>query len=123
MIVCHCNVITCQDIRDAVGDMRGGDPYCIVTPGRVFKAHGCKANCGGCMPLFTSIIEEAVALHGGIRKRARTRLIDATSIAGIATQGRTDHPASHAPADNDHAGHTASQGETHEGQQGRYRRA
>ncbi|MEE4238189.1 MAG: hypothetical protein V2I51_15820 [Anderseniella sp.] len=123
MIVCHCNVITCQDIRDAVGDMRGGDPYCIVTPGRVFKAHGCKANCGGCMPLFTSVIEEAVTLHGGIRKRARTRLIDASSVAGIATGSRKIGSASHAPAGNDDASHSASQGDSHEGQQGRYRSA
>lgn len=123
MIVCHCNVIKSQDIRDAVGEMRGADPYCIVTPGRVFKAHGCKANCGGCMPLFTSVLEEAVALHGGIRKRARTHLIDATSIAGLATGSTTSYSSSHAPAGNDDASHTEIEGDTHEGQQGRYRRA
>lgn len=123
MIVCHCNVIKCQDIRNAVGDLRGNDPYCIVTPGRVFKAHGCKANCGGCMPLFASVIEQAVALHGGIRQRARSRIIDASSLAGLAVSSEKTYPASHRPADNDRPDKTASEGDPNEGQQGRHRSA
>jgi bacterioferritin-associated ferredoxin len=123
MIVCHCNVISCQNIRDAVGEMREVDPFCIVTPGKVFKAHGCKANCGGCMSLFSSVLEDAVALHGGKRQRARTRLIDATAISGVSSRVGKGYDSGHQTADNDQSDFAANQGDSHEREQGSYRSA
>ncbi|SIT75285.1 (2Fe-2S)-binding protein [Pontibaca methylaminivorans] len=52
MIICHCHGITDQDIRAAVDWMRAADPGTIVTPGKVYRALGKRADCGGCMPLF-----------------------------------------------------------------------
>jgi len=34
--------------------MRQSDPETIITPGKVYRALGKKADCGGCLPLFTS---------------------------------------------------------------------
>ncbi len=52
MIVCHCNAISDQDIRAAVTWMRAADGDTIITPGKVYRALGKAADCGGCMPLF-----------------------------------------------------------------------
>jgi bacterioferritin-associated ferredoxin len=52
MIVCHCMGISDRDIRAAVDWMRASDPETIITPGKVYRALGKRADCGGCMPLF-----------------------------------------------------------------------
>ncbi|MEO0391724.1 MAG: hypothetical protein AAF213_00600 [Pseudomonadota bacterium] len=59
MIVCHCNVIKCQDIRSAAQDVAGADGD-RVTAGRVFKALGEAPNCARCVPLMTSVIHDAI---------------------------------------------------------------
>ena len=63
MIVCHCNVIKCQDIRSAaqesaLGVAVGGSAR--VTAGQIFKALGEKPNCARCVPLMTSVIQDAL---------------------------------------------------------------
>ena len=52
MIVCHCMSITDREIRSAVDWMRASDPETIVTPGKIYRALGKRADCGGCMSLF-----------------------------------------------------------------------
>jgi bacterioferritin-associated ferredoxin len=52
MIVCHCQGITDHDIRAAVTWMRAADPDTVITSGKVYRALGKRADCGGCMPLF-----------------------------------------------------------------------
>ncbi|RBI86151.1 (2Fe-2S)-binding protein [Rhodosalinus halophilus] len=57
MIVCHCMNISEDEIRRAVDWMRASDPDTIVTPGKVYRALGKKADCGGCLPLFMNTLE------------------------------------------------------------------
>jgi bacterioferritin-associated ferredoxin len=52
MIVCHCQSISDHDIRAAVDWMRAADPDTVITPGKIYRALGKRADCGGCMPLF-----------------------------------------------------------------------
>jgi bacterioferritin-associated ferredoxin len=52
MIVCHCTHITDHDIHAAIDWMRRSDPETIITPGKVYRALGKAADCGGCMSLF-----------------------------------------------------------------------
>ena len=52
MIICHCQSITDQEIRAAVDWMRAADADTVITPGRIYRALGKRADCGGCMPLF-----------------------------------------------------------------------
>jgi bacterioferritin-associated ferredoxin len=52
MIVCSCNHISDKDIHAAVEWMRASDPNVLITAGKVFRALGKSADCGGCMPLF-----------------------------------------------------------------------
>jgi len=58
MIICHCNAITDRDIRAAVDWMRAADPDTLVTPGKVYRALGKKADCGGCLPLFLDTMQQ-----------------------------------------------------------------
>jgi bacterioferritin-associated ferredoxin len=52
MIVCHCRTITDRDIHAAIDWMRAADADVVITPGRVYRALGSSADCGGCLPLF-----------------------------------------------------------------------
>ena len=52
MIVCHCQNISDHDIHAAIDWMRASDKQTITTPGKLYRALGKAADCGGCMPLF-----------------------------------------------------------------------
>lgn len=89
----RCMTVTDHDIRAAVAWMRAADPATIITPGKVFRALGKRADCGGgCLPLFLATLcasegfgvppdlrglrQPAQALRGGDaagRPRRRTR--------------------------------------------------
>ncbi|WP_375227894.1 (2Fe-2S)-binding protein [Roseobacter sp. S98] len=58
MIVCHCQNITDADINAAIDWMRASDDRTIITPGKVYRALGKAADCGGCMPLFLSVMRQ-----------------------------------------------------------------
>lgn len=52
MMVCHCQGIADADIHAAIDWMRASDPRALITPGKIYRALGKSADCGGCMPLF-----------------------------------------------------------------------
>ncbi len=54
MIICHCQNITDHDVHNAIDWMRASDDKTVITPGKVYRALGKAADCGGCMPLFLS---------------------------------------------------------------------
>jgi bacterioferritin-associated ferredoxin len=58
MIVCHCNVIACTEIRASVRMILGDDQVAVVTPGQVFKCCGARPQCGGCMINVSDVIAE-----------------------------------------------------------------
>ena len=63
MIICHCQRITDQDIRAAVDWMRAADPQTLITPGKVYRALGKRADCGGCLPLFLDTLRQTPAFR------------------------------------------------------------
>jgi bacterioferritin-associated ferredoxin len=63
MIICHCQSITDHEIRAAVTWMRASDPDTVITSGRVYRALGKRADCGGCMPLFLDIMRRTDAFR------------------------------------------------------------
>lgn len=76
MIVCHCQSISDRDIHAAIDWMRAADPLTLITPGKVYRALGKAAECGGCLPLFLATMEENANLEvpmqlRGLRKRPR----------------------------------------------------
>jgi bacterioferritin-associated ferredoxin len=63
VIVCHCQSITDHDIRAAVDWMRAADPQTLITPGKVYRALGKRADCGGCLPLFLDTLRQTPAFR------------------------------------------------------------
>ncbi|HET6377717.1 MAG TPA: (2Fe-2S)-binding protein [Methylocella sp.] len=55
MIVCSCNVISDENVRNALSSGR-----CSRTPGAVYKCLGCSPSCGRCIATVKAIINEAV---------------------------------------------------------------
>lgn len=80
MIVCSCCRVTDTDIRDAIAWMRAADPYTLITPGKIYRALGKSAECGGCIKLFVERMRAddnlavPVELRGLRRKEKRVRL-------------------------------------------------
>lgn len=58
MIVCHCMSISDKDIHTAIDWMRSSDGTTIITPGKIYRALGKSADCGGCMPLFLATMRK-----------------------------------------------------------------
>jgi bacterioferritin-associated ferredoxin len=83
MIVCSCSRVTDTDIRDAIAWMRASDPYTLITPGKIYRALGKSAECGGCIKLFVETMraDDKMAvpreLRGLRRKERRVRLEEA----------------------------------------------
>ncbi|MDE0523587.1 MAG: (2Fe-2S)-binding protein [Boseongicola sp.] len=63
MIVCHCKNITDQDIHASIDWMRAADPETLITPGKVRRALGKPADCGGCMTLFLGTMRNSPNLE------------------------------------------------------------
>lgn len=61
MMVCHCNRLTDDVLRDAAAEVALEPGRRVVTPGAVFRAAGCRPRCGGCFPLVVEV------LHGATR--------------------------------------------------------
>lgn len=57
MIVCHCMGISDREIHAAIDWMRAADPETIITAGKIYRALGKQADCGGCLPLFLATME------------------------------------------------------------------
>ncbi|WP_439523745.1 (2Fe-2S)-binding protein [Marivita sp.] len=75
MIVCHCTNITDHDIHAAIDWMRAADPATIITPGKIYRALGKAADCGGCVALFVGTMRKndnlEVPMHlRGLRRAA-----------------------------------------------------
>lgn len=76
MIVCHCRNITDAEIHAAIDWMRASDARMLITPGRVYRALGTSADCGGCMDLFLATMRsndnlEIPAALRGLRDAGR----------------------------------------------------
>ena len=59
MMICHCQSISDRDIRATVAWMRAADPDTVVTPGKIYRALGKRADCGGCVSLFVATLRDA----------------------------------------------------------------
>lgn len=78
MIVCHCTQITDHQIRAAVDWMRAADPQTIITPGKVWRALGKRADCGGCLPLMLDTMLGCDTLEVPLNLRGLRRAQSAT---------------------------------------------
>jgi bacterioferritin-associated ferredoxin len=88
MIVCHCQGISDRDIRAAVDWMRAADPDTIITPGKVYRAMGRSADCGGCMPLFLDTMRNCASFGIATALAAQLATPDLRSTKGTPHEGR-----------------------------------
>ena len=70
MIVCSCTGVTDRDIRQAIAWMRASDPYTLITPGKIYRALGKAADCGGCVRLFVEQMRTDANLAVPVELRA-----------------------------------------------------
>ncbi|MCJ7872553.1 (2Fe-2S)-binding protein [Marinovum sp. 2_MG-2023] len=63
MIVCHCQNIRDTDIHAAMDWMRAADSDTIITPGKIYRALGKRADCGGCLPLFLDTMANSPSIE------------------------------------------------------------
>ena len=56
MIVCSCNMITSEDIAEAVSSLRTEDPFVVLTPGTIYRRLGKRPSCGNCLPLISKLM-------------------------------------------------------------------
>lgn len=59
MIVCSCNVLTKARVIAAAETLVRKNPTRVVTPGRILKELGVKAQCAVCFSLIRTIVAEA----------------------------------------------------------------
>lgn len=69
MIVCQCNLITVQDIEQAIEGLLAGDPWKLIVPVQVYHALGKRGRCCGCFPGVVDII---VRVTSAIHQRLET---------------------------------------------------
>lgn len=79
MIVCHCRNISDTDIHAAIDWMRASDVDVVITPGRVYRALGTSADCGGCLPLFLATMRQ----NDNLPVPVQLRNLRMTSLRGI----------------------------------------
>lgn len=86
MIICHCQNITDHDIHAAIDWMRAADSTTLITPGKVYRALGKAADCGGCMPLFLS----AMRSNKNLEVPAELRQLRTILNSGGSHEGRPE---------------------------------
>jgi bacterioferritin-associated ferredoxin len=84
MIVCHCHGISDRDINAAIGWMRAADVDTVITPGKIYRALGKRADCGGCLPLFLQVMGNSDNLQVPMTLRGLRRV----SSKGERDEGR-----------------------------------
>jgi len=86
MLVCHCMSITDGEIHAAIDWMRAADPETLITPGKVYRALGKSADCGGCLPLFLSTMRQ----NGNLEIPMHLRNLRVGAIQDYRDEGRRE---------------------------------
>lgn len=60
MIVCHCNLITTEEIEDTIRSFLDDDPWQLIVPLQVYHAMEKRGKCCGCFPNVINIIVRVV---------------------------------------------------------------
>ncbi|MGI9374035.1 MAG: (2Fe-2S)-binding protein [Hyphomicrobiales bacterium] len=63
MIVCSCNVVTDNEIRDVITSFLDEDEWQLVTPGKVYHAMAQRGRCCGCFPGVIDIIVSTTEVY------------------------------------------------------------
>jgi len=78
MLVCHCNVISTEEIEDIIVGLLDEDPWRLVVPAVVFHALEARGKCCGCLPSMVETIIRVVERYHADMNTADERVIDLT---------------------------------------------
>ena len=77
MIVCSCNLITCEDIRHAVASIRAASPDAPLNATVIYKALGKRPRCGNCLELADETVCSLARTGDCCRQPAADRAAEA----------------------------------------------
>lgn len=63
MIICSCNILSDEDMRQGIAIVRAEFPHRVPTIGMVYRVLDKELNCKGCLPLAMAIVEELRGLE------------------------------------------------------------
>ena len=90
MIVCHCNIITQDEIAETIEELLEDDEYRLITPGLVYRQLGKRGKCCGCFPSVVQIIVakleqfQSSNLHPALLRKIERGLMTPVSQATVA---------------------------------------
>lgn len=90
MIVCHCMGIADHEIRTAIDWMRAADPDTIITPRKIYRALGKRADCGGCLPLFLDTMRRCESFPVATADRPSQEVPLLRTVKGMKNEGRSE---------------------------------
>ncbi|HEY4202321.1 MAG TPA: (2Fe-2S)-binding protein [Devosiaceae bacterium] len=76
MLICHCNVITDQEIEGIIVSFLREDPWQLVVPAKVYRELGKRGRCCGCFPNVVDIIARVTEDYHLQRVSNSAELID-----------------------------------------------
>ncbi|MBL0374926.1 (2Fe-2S)-binding protein [Rhizobium sp. KVB221] len=76
MMVCSCNIITDNDIRDVIVSLLDEDCWQLIVPGKVYHAMQKRGRCCGCFPNVVDIIVKTTQEYHAARDAESVEVID-----------------------------------------------
>lgn len=69
MLVCHCNLITQQEIEETIVSLLDKDPWQLLVPAKVYHALSKRGRCCGCFP---NVVETIIRVTEDYHRRLDT---------------------------------------------------
>lgn len=76
MLVCHCNIITEQDIERTITRLLDEDAWQLIVPAKVYHAMAKRGRCCGCFP---NVVETIIRVTEDYHRRLATAPSDIVS--------------------------------------------
>lgn len=76
MLVCSCNYITDQDIREVITQLLDEDCWQLIVPAKVYHAMSKRGRCCGCFPTVVDLIVSTTEAYHAARNSDGVEVID-----------------------------------------------
>ena len=76
MLVCSCNYITSNEIRDAIIAMLDEDCWQLIVPAKVYHSMAKRGRCCGCFPNVVDLIIRTTEDYHALRHSTEAELVD-----------------------------------------------
>lgn len=87
MLVCHCNLITEQEIEETIIALLDQDPWNLIVPAKVYHTLHKRGRCCGCFP---NVVETIIRVTESYHSRLEASGMDVVShldrVRGLRTE-------------------------------------